>query len=207
MTINSKYKLTLILTFLSLGLSAQIISDSIKFEQTLNFNPLNPYIVPSLIGIQSKSNFVIIKDIELLNTATYLFGQTNNYFMNDLRLCLAGSEPQKWCPGIGGEIGYLYMSRDFLKPNEDVNQSGFLFSSYWYLPLRIVSNGYVIAKSAYVIRPNSKDMQIFNCFVHWNLTKYLGFYIGGDIYTQFGGYKYSGFVVGLSNTVWRKNYR
>jgi hypothetical protein len=99
------------------------------------------------------------------------------------------------------------MSRDFLKPNEDVNQSGFLFGGDWYFPLRILSNGYVIAKWAYVIRPNSKDMTIFNCFVHWNLTKHLGFYCGGDIYTQFEGYKYSGFVAGLSVTTWRKNDR
>jgi len=207
MTLNSKYILTLILTFLSLGLSAQIINDSIKFEQTLNFNQLNSSIVPNLTGIQSKSNFVIIKKIELLNTATYLFGQNNNYFMNDLRLCFAGPEPQKWHPGLTAEIGYLFMSRDFLKPNEDFNQSGFLFGGDWYFPLRILLNGYVIAKWAYVLRANSKDMTIFNCFVHWNLTKNLGFYCGGDIYTQFGGYKYSGFVTGLSITTWRKNYR
>jgi len=207
MVLNGKYILISILTCLSLGLRAQINNDSILFEQTLSFNQLNSSIVSNLNGIQSKSNFVIIKRIELLNTATYLFGQNNNYFMNDLRLSFAGPEPQKWHPGLSAEIGYLYMSRDFLKPNEDVNQSGFLFGGDWYFPLRILSNGYVIAKWAYVIRPNSKDMTIFNCFVHWNLTKHLGFYCGGDIYTQFEGYKYSGFVAGLSVTTWRKNDR
>ena len=207
MVLNGKYILISILTCLSLGLRAQINNDSILFEQTLSFNQLNSSIVSNLNGIQSKSNFVIMKRIELLNTATYLFGQNNNYFMNDLRLSFAGPEPQKWHPGLSAEIGYLYMSRNFLEPNGDKNKNGFLFGGDWYFPLRILSNGYVIAKWAYVIRANSKDMTIFNCFVHWNLTKHLGFYCGGDIYTQFEGYKYSGFVAGLSVTTWRKNDR
>jgi hypothetical protein len=207
MVLNSKYILISILTCLASELTAQINNDSIKFEQILNFNQLNSSIVPNLNGIQSKSNFAIMKKIELLNTATYLVGQNNNYFMNDLRLCFAGPEARKWHPGLNAEIGYLYMSRDFLEPNENINKHGFLFGGDWCFPLRILSNGYVIAKWAYVVKPNSNGMTIFNCFVHWNLTKNLGFYCGGDIYMQFGGYKYSGFVVGLSNTVWRKNYR
>ena len=207
MNVKNKYILTLGLTLLVSGLSAQIINDSIKFEQTLNFNQLNASIVPNLIGIQSKSNIVIIKQIELLNAATYLFRQNNNYFMNDLRFCFAGPKAQKWHPGLGAEIGYLYMSRDFLNASETKNQGGFLFGGDWYFPLRILSNGSVVAKWAYVLRPNSKDMTIFNCFVHWNLKKNLGFYCGGDIYTQFGGYKYSGFVAGLSITLWQKNYQ
>jgi len=69
MNIKNTYILILGLTFLASGLSAQIMNDSIKFEQTINFNQLNSSIVPNLIGIQSKSNIVIIKQIELLKGA------------------------------------------------------------------------------------------------------------------------------------------
>lgn len=202
---NRFFLIEIILICLTFQLKSQTNNDSIRFEQSINFNQLNSSKVSNLWGIQSKSNFLIIKKIELLNTATYLLGQENNYFTNDLRLCLAGPESQKWHPGLGIEVGYLYMNRNFLEINENTNQHGFLFGGGWYFPLRIISNGCVIAKWAYVLKPNSKDMTIFNCFVHWNLTNNLRFYCGGDIYTQLGGYKYSGFVAGISFLSWQKS--
>lgn len=188
-------------SFMSL---AQINNDDVKFEQILNFNQLNSSIVQNLYGLQSKSNFQIIKQIELLNTATYLLGQKQDYFMNDIRLCFAGPNAQKWHPALGAELGYVFLKRDFLAPKEVLNQHGFVFGGDWDFPLKILTNGHVIAKWGYVIIPHAKDMTIFNCFVHWNLSKKIGFYCGGDIYKKLGGNKYSGFVIGLSFTSWKK---
>ncbi|MFH1000088.1 MAG: hypothetical protein V1783_04525 [Bacteroidota bacterium] len=199
MFLNNKHTWVLLIAlFLIHSLKAQISICPNRFEQTVNFNQLNSSMVENLWGLQSKSNYLINDKIEVLNTATFLSGQKNNFYMNDFRLNFYGPEANQWYPGLSVEVGYLYMNRDFLELNGNTNQHGVLFGGDWNFPLKILSNGYVIAKWAYVIRLHSNNMTIFNCFVHWNLTKNIGFHVGGDIYTKFGGLKYSGFVAGIS---------
>ena len=170
-------------------------------ECNLNFVQLNSSIVNDILGSQLRLNVFLHERIELLNSGSMLFRNAKSYFQNDFRVRFWGCGARKWHPGFAAEIGYLYQTKDWLRKDAFSvidNQHGFLFGGVWDFPLSILQKGYVVAKWSYVIKPKNPNMTIFNCYVHWNLLKNIGFHVGGDIYNEVHQLKYSGFVVGLS---------
>jgi hypothetical protein len=187
---------------------SEVVQHHTGLELNLNTFQLNSSIVNDIFGSQLRLTAFLNERTELLNSGSVLFRSSNTYFQNDFRIRLWGESAGKWHPGFAAELGYLYQNKDWLRENQpegDKNQHGFLFGGTWYFPLKILDKGFVLAKWCYALKPNNTDMTIFNCYVHWNILKKIGFHVGGDIYNEFKNLKYSGFVVGFSYQFTNKN--
>lgn len=179
----------------------EMVQHHTGIELNVNAFQLNSSVVDNIWGSQIRLNAFLQERIELLNSASFLFRDSETYFQNDLRIRMWGGSAGKWHPGFAAEIGHLWQTEDWLQEGVTENLEathGFLFGGTWYFPLDVLEKGFVVAKWAYVLVPDHSNMTIFNCYVHWNIWKKIGLHVGGDIYTRFDNLKYSGFVLGLS---------
>ena len=149
-------------------------------------------------GGQIRLTVSIDDRVELVESLTLLARRPGLITQNDLRLRVWGDGAGSWHPAYAAELGYLFQSEDWLALDAQTRRPrhGVLMGGTWRFPLDVLDEGFTLAKWAYVIRPKSRNMTVFNCFAHWHVAQDVGVHIGGDIYTAYGDLKYSGFTVG-----------
>ena len=205
MKLNAVFIYMLFLIITNTALNAQsnhpFLNHHTNLEINFNAIQLNASIVDDIWGGQFRLNYFLHEQIELVNNTGILTRSAEQFFQNDLRLRLWGGGAGSWHPGFAVEFGHLYQNEDWLNEGSEtsiLDQHGFLFGGTWYFPLTILNKGFVVSKWAYVLQSKSKNMTIFNCYVHWNVTENVAIHIGGDIYTKHKNLKYSGFIIGLA---------